>query len=463
MRHFFWLFLLIIGPIGCGKSSSQDSNSGKRTNAATVRVKVSKPKRQPLSWIIEQPGTVEPLEVTPIVAKLPGYIKEIASDKAALKAGFKLPGGQPNVIDIGSEVEAGQLLATLDIPELDADLLEKKAMSERAQAEKVQADKELSVADSQVNISIAMVEEAIAGVARADADVVRWKAELDQVNTQISGGVGETQSRNVVTKSWEAAKAAKMESEAKVGTARASVLERKAKKDKAAADLETARTRVLVASAEVERVKALTGYTQVTAPFAGIVTARNVHTRHFTQPSVGSQNPILFTIARVDVLRVFVDIPENSVDKAKPGAQVVVRVPSLGGREYPLTVTRSTQVLNPNSRTMRVEIDIDNADRTLKPGTYVVAKVFATTEKSMLIPTDCILSADETYYVYLVEGDKAVKYSVQVGHTGNGVIEVFGRRRSLSTSGPWSAFNGSEQVVTGNLGALADGIKVEME
>jgi RND family efflux transporter MFP subunit len=462
VRRFYWLFVLIIGPLGCNKTT-QGPGSANPAETAIVRVKVSKPKQQSLNWFIEQPGTVEPLEVTPIVAKLPGYIKEIAPDKAALKAGIKLPGGQPNVIDIGSEVEAGQLLATLDVPELEADYLEKKAMLERSQAEKVQADKEFSVAESQVIIATTMVDEAIAGVARADADVVRWKAELDQVNTQISGGVGEIQSRNVVTKSWEAARAAKLETEAKVATARATVLERKAKKDKAAADIETAHTRVLVARADLERVKALVGYTQITAPFPGIVTARNVHTRHFTQPSVGSQNPILFTVARVDVLRVFVDIPEDSADKADPGAQVVVRVPSLGGREYPLTVTRTTRVLNPNSRTVRVEIDIDNADRALKPGTYVVARVFATTTNSMLIPTDCILAADETHYIYLVEGGKVAKYRIQLGHTGNGVIEVFGRRRALSTAGPWEKFTGSEQVVTGNLGALADGIAVAVE
>jgi hypothetical protein len=120
-------------------------------------------------------------------------------------------------------------------------------------------------------------------------------------------------------------------------------------------------------------------------------------------------------------------------------------------------------VLNPNSRTLRVEIDIDNTDRSLEPGRYVVVRVFATTTNSMLIPTDCVLAADETHYIYLAEGGKAVKYRVQLGHTGNGMIEVFGRRRALSTNGAWEKFFGSEQVVTGNLGALADGIAVAMD
>src|SRR5579872_2431302 len=161
MRHFYWLFFVLICQLGCNKSSSPAQNPGE---PAQVRVKISKPKQQPLNWTIEQPGTVEPLEVTPLVAKLPGYIKEIALDKAAQKAGIKLPGKQPNVIDIGSEVEAGQIIATIDIPELEADFLEKKAMLDRAKAEKILADKELIVAETQVTIATSMVDEAIAGV-----------------------------------------------------------------------------------------------------------------------------------------------------------------------------------------------------------------------------------------------------------------------------------------------------------
>ncbi len=463
MRPFLWLFVFLICPIGCNKTPSQAPDTANQTETNTVKVKVSNPKQQTLHWIIEQPGTVEPLEVTPVVVKLSGYIKSIAPDTSARKAGIKLPGGQPTVIDIGSEVEEGQLLATLDIPELEAELVEKKSLFGRAKVEKAQTEKEFLVAESQVVTASSMVTEAEAGVVRAETDVVRWKAELDQVNTQIAGGVGDTQTRNVVTKSWDAAKAAKLEAEAKVATAKALVLERKARKERAAADVDTAQARVEVASAEVERVKALVGYMQITSPFPGIITARNVHTKHFMQPLAGNQNPVLFTVARVDVLRVFVDVPEDSSDKADPGTVAVIRVPSLAGREYAATVTRTTRVLNPNSRTLRVEIDIDNADRALKPGSYVVAKLLATSSNAMLIPTGCVLAADETHYVYLVEGGKAIKYRVQLGHADNGMIQVHGKRKASSTAGSWEKLTGSEQVIDGNLGALADGISVKLE
>jgi RND family efflux transporter MFP subunit len=463
VRYFLLVFVALIGPTGCNPSSSAVANRSGATPENSLKVKVSSPKEQPLRWIVEQPGTVEPLEITPLVAKLPGYIKSIAPDIDALKKGIQLPGKQANVIDIGSEVENGQLLATMDIPELDAELVEKKSLLARAKAEKAQAEKELAVAESQVNTAISMVAEAEAGVYRADTDVVRWKAELDQVNTQIAGGVGDTQTRNVVTKSWEAAKAAKLEAEARIATARALVLERKARKERAAAEVDTAQARVEVASSEMERVKTLVGYMRITAPFPGIITARYVNTGDFRQPTVSNQNPVLFTVARVEILRVFVDIPEDSADKANPGTPVIVKVPALAGREYALTVTRTTRVLNPNSRTLRIEIDIDNTDRQLKLGTYVIAKVFATTPSAMLIPAGCVLAADETHYVYLVEAGKAVKYRVQLGHAENGMVQVHGKRKASSTAGNWEKFTGSEQVITGNLGALAEGLSVTPE
>ena len=444
---------------GCNKSAPAPGGGASSGEPAPVKVKVASPKRQPLTWVIEQPGTVEPLEITPVVAKVPGYIKAIERDTAAEKAGAKLPGGQPPLIDIGSEVGAGQVLATLDIPELEAEVIEKKAAIARSKAEHALAEKELAVAESQVGAAEAAVKEAEAGTLRADADVARWHAELDQVNTQIRGGIADAQTRNVVTKNWDAARAARTEAGAKVDTAKAGVKERIARRDRAVAEVTVSAERVKVAEAEAERTEALRGYTRITAPFPGIVTARMVHHRRFVDSTSGP----LFTVARVDVLRVFVDVPEVSADKAASGAPVVVRVPSLAGREYPAHVTRTTRVVNPETRTLRAEIDIDNADRALAAGTYVVVQITATAADAMVIPNGCVLAADETHSVFLVEGGKAVKYRVQIGRSGLDAVQVLGRRKFTQTAGPWEKFAGTEQVVTGNLGALADGTAVVVE
>ena len=239
MRYGRPLLFVAVISLGCAKSTTRDAEANVG-DAGPVKVKVATPKQQPLSWVIEQPGTVEPLEVTPIVAKIPGYVKAIAPDKTAIDAGVKLVGGQPPLIDIGSIVKDGQLLATLEVPELAAEYTEKKSATKRAEALRTQAERELIVAEAQIATAEQSVKEADAGVTKTDADVVRWKAELDQVNTQIAGGVADVQTRTVITKSWEAAKAAKTEAEEKSATARTLVKERTARKGRAEADVSAA-------------------------------------------------------------------------------------------------------------------------------------------------------------------------------------------------------------------------------
>jgi HlyD family secretion protein len=461
MRAFLLLTLALV-MIGCNRSTPPGP-SGAKAPAGPAVVKVTRPAQKPLRWVIEQPASVQPLEATPIVAKIPGYLKAIAPDTAAVKTGVKLPGGQEAVIDIGSVVEANQLLATLHVPELTAEVSQKAAAVEQAKAQFRQAEKEREVVAAQVKAAEELVKEVEAGVARVDADLNRWKAELEQVNTQITGGVADTQTRIVITKNWEAAKAAKAEAAAKVATATAGIAEQKARAGKAQADAEAAAERVKVAEAELARVKALESYTRVTAPFPGIITARNVHPGHFLQPATGAGGTVLFTIVRADVVRVFADVPEVSAARVAVGSPATVRVPSLGGREFAASVTRTAGVVDPATRTLRIEIDIENKASTLKPGVFATIRIPAETIDATVLPSQCILPADETHYAFLVENGKAVKYRVQLGRSEPGSVQVLGRRRASATTGPWEPFTGSEQVVMGNLGALSDGTDVKVE
>jgi RND family efflux transporter MFP subunit len=456
------LAVALVATLGCGKNNHPGGGGANPAAGPTV-VKVSRPARKPVKWAIEQPASVQPLQATPVVAKLPGYLKTIAPDTAAIKAGVKLPGGQEPVIDMGSVVEADQLLATLHIPELAADVQEKTAGVARAEAEKVQAERELDVAEQQVVAAGKMVDEATAGIARADADVKRWKAELEQTNSQISGGVADVQTRNVMTKNLDSATAARAEAAAKVATAEAAVKERTARKAKAAADIDAADARVRVAKAMLEHAKAIEGYTQVRAPFPGVVTARHVHPGHFLQPAAGMHGTVLFTVVRSDVVRVFADIPEASADKAGVGTAAAVRVPALGGREFPGSVTRTAGVVDPATRTLRVEVDLANSDGALKPGLYATVRINAEAADAIVLPAACVLPADETHYVYAVEDGKAVKYRVQLGRGDAGTVQVLGRRKATATAGTWEPFTGAEQIVTGNLGALTDGAEVKAE
>jgi hypothetical protein len=171
---------------------------------------------------------------------------------------------------------------------------------------------------------------------------------------------------------------------------------------------------------------------------------------------------VLFTVASLETVRVFVDVPEVSAAKAGPGVKATVRIPALANREFAVTVTRTAGVVQPDTRTLRVEIDIDNKDRSLSPGMYAFVQIQAAAEATVL-PVASVLPADETHYVYLVEGGKVVKYRVQVGRTEGANVQVLGRRRATATGGTWEPFAGTEKVVVGNLGALTDGAAVEVK
>ena len=267
MRNALWLLFAAL-PLSCGKSATPVVEASGDATA----VKLATPKKQALQWSVEQPATIAAYETTPVAAKIAGYVKAIATDKQ----------GKP--IDIGSVVVSGQLLATLDEPELDAEAAQKKAGVDQAAAELEQVKKDVAVADAQVVAAKAMLKEADAGIAKALAEFDRWKGELAQADDLVLRKVIDAQSRAVVLKQYLAAEATRTEADARVNTAKAALGEREAKRAKVDADVAAAAARVKVAEATHREALARLGYANITAPFDGIVTARNVHTRHFVQP-----------------------------------------------------------------------------------------------------------------------------------------------------------------------------------
>lgn len=433
--------------IGCNKPSPPGTTPGVG-NAAPIRVKVAGPQKQATTTIIEQPATIMAYEITPLVAKLPGYLGTIAIDPRT-----KRP------IDMGSEVQRGQLLATIELPEIQAKLAERVAIFEQAEADCAVAQAELKVHDELIREAEARVDEARAGVERARADVTRWTTQLAYEDELLRKMTLDPESRNVTVKQLDAARATFAEAQARVASARAAVEERKARRNRADADRLAAEARVRVAQAQVNIVKSELTYTEIRAPFDGVITTRNVHPGHFVQPGV-----VLMTVADIQRVRVVVDVPEAAMERAKVGSAAMVRVPSLRHREFTqaVAITRSSGVVQPDTRTLRVELEIDNADRTLKPGMYAIVTITGESSEVMVLPSACLMSADETHYIYLVESGQAVKYRVRIGRVEAGQTQVLDRRRATATVGNWLPFSGSESAIIGNLGALSDGAAVEV-
>ena len=296
-----------------------------------VTVTVTQLKRQAILWVIEQPGSVQPFEMTTIEARVGGYLKAVK-------------------VDLGDEVrgpkgtEPGIVLAELDVPELVQELESKKAAVELAKADEEAARKLIEVAEARVNVAKPGVTEANAGVLKAQADLARWDSEFKRLEKLASGGGAvDQQSLDEAKRQAESARAAKQAAEAKVEGAKAALVEAEAAKAATVAKAKAAAAQVKVAEAHAVRASVELGFASIRAPFDGVVTARYVHPGHLVKPSANA----LFTVARLDVLRVAVDVSETASAFAVKGTKAVVRVPTLGGRDYEATISRTSRVLNP--------------------------------------------------------------------------------------------------------------------
>ena len=435
----FGLLLLLI-PIGCSKPQATANvvPTVAAPSSAPVVVTVTRPITVPLNWSIEQPGTVQAFESTPVVAKLSGFVRTVK-------------------VDLGDIVTAGQLLAELSILELVEEAAQKRAMVEFAVAERVQSVRGVEVAKAQLKSSEAMVLQAKAGTAKANADFARWESELKRAEKLVADRVLDTQTLDETKRQYQSAVAAKEQAVAVVASADQMVLEMQAKLGRAEADIQAAEAKKGVATAEAARVAALVEYTQIRAPFAGVVTARMVHTGHFLQPTAGSRVEPLFVVARQDIVRVFLEVPEAAADKASLGAKATVRIPAMGNREYPATITRTSRIINPETRTLRVEIDLDNKDGAIRPGVYAVVRIAVSTPNAIVVPTAAVLFADETAYCYTVENGNAIKRRVQVGKTDGGNLEILGTKPVSGPPTEYKPLTTDARIVVGNLGSLADG------
>jgi RND family efflux transporter MFP subunit len=254
----------------------------------------------------------KPFQSIDVMAKVAGYVKSIN-------------------VDVGSRVQPGQLLATLEIPEMADDLARAKATLERSQAEVARARDELQRAQSVRDIAHLSYTR-LANVSKARPGLVAQQ-EID-----------DAQSKDLVA-------------EAQIASARSS--------------LAAAEQQVRVSDAELARVNTMFSYTRVTAPFAGVITRRYADTGSMIQAGTASDKQALplVELAENTLLRLILPVPESAVATVHVGQQVDVRVPALK-RNFTGKVSRFADSLALDTRTMHTEVDVPNPDWLLIPGMY---------------------------------------------------------------------------------------------
>jgi HlyD family secretion protein len=378
---------------GCNPASIA---RGDRTpEAAVTRVEVIRPERATIRRSTEQPGQIDAYEETALYAKVAGYVEKWH-------------------VDLGAKVKKGQVLAILSVPEIDAEAEQKMAIVEETQAKLAQAKASEEVARTNLGAVEAKLVEVQAGVKRADADLALWRAQYKRVDQLVKERAVNDSVLDETRNKLGSSESARDEMSAHVKTAEADVLQSKAMLAKARSDVIAATATIKVARSDARRVQALREYETIIAPYDGVITQRQVDVGDLTEP--GTQGRSLFTIARDDIVRIVVSVPEMYATEVNAGDRSLVRLQAVAGKGFEGTVTRTSWTLDAKSRTLRTEIDIKNPAGTLRPGLYAYATIIVEEHKDALcVPSTALVREDARAFCVVVVDGKAVRKPVTVG------------------------------------------------
>ncbi len=214
----------------------------------------------------------------------------------------------------------------------------------------------------------------------------------------------------------------------------AGVLSQAANLASAEADVKVAQANIKAQEATVGRLKALTGFEIVTAPFDGVVTARNVDVGDLVQADAGSGTPLL-SMDRDDVLRISVNVPQNAAIGVGPGVPAEIKVPQMPGRTFTGKVERSSVALLASSRTLTTQVDVPNPDRALRPGlyVYVTLAIPRTGAPTVAVPAEALVFNQGGTRVALArEDDTATWTNVHIARDKGTTVEIDQGSRAAS-------------------------------
>jgi membrane fusion protein (multidrug efflux system) len=217
-------------------------------------------------------------------------------------------------------------------------------------------------------------------------------------------------------------------------------------------DVDVAEAGYLGAKHAMEQTASMLDYTKVRAPYNGVVTARFVDPGALVQAATSSatQAVPLFTVMDTSTLRFYISVPQEDAAFVKPGTLAVIAVRDLGGKSLNAPVTRSTQVLDPTTRTMLVEIDVPNQGNQFAPGMFAeVVLDLRRHRDALVVPPGALVSENSAKSVYVVDQGRAKKVPVTTDIDDGVWVEIA------------SGLTGSEDVVVVGKARLADGMAVK--
>ena len=349
-----WLLLAVpfvgVMLVSCGKDASAHADSKPET--AAPEVAVTKVVRRPMGRSLTVSSELVPFQDIDVFAKESGYVKQL-------------------LVDYGSHVKAGQLMAVLEIPELEANIQQDESAIK-------------SLADQVTNAEHQL--------GRVEAQHKVLHLEYDRINS-----VSQSKPGLVAQQEVDDVQGRDLAAEAQVEGAKSNV--------------EMARSNMASAQSKLQHDKALFDYARITAPFSGVVTQRYANLGTLMQAGTNSSTQAmpLVKLSQEDLYRVVIPVPETYVSSVSLGDAVSVRVPALN-QTLPGKVARFASDVHQQTRTMHTEVDVQNPKGTLLPGLYAeVTLTLNKDAKALAVPLSAVERESDQASIDVVDSSGKVQ------------------------------------------------------
>jgi RND family efflux transporter MFP subunit len=364
------------------------------------------------------PGDLQPIQNIPIYARANGYLRE-------------------RYVDIGDIVKAGQLLAVIDTPELDQQL-------EQARAN-------LRTAEANLTTALSDRQNYASQLFAARETIKQSRTNLEYSNTQYkryqllsTDGAVSYEQRDQWLKQWNSDEAALKIAQENEKAALAQVVS-------ADARIAAAKQSVESNQANVKQIEALQGFQKVYSPCDGVITDRLVDAGALVAAGGSSGTTHLLTMARTDILRIYVDVPQSDYRNIHNGDTAEILLQEFPDKAFIGKVTNIAGSLNSNSRTLQTELRIDNRNHILRPGSYAdVRFVFDRPNPPVVVPSNAIVTKNDGLYAAVVE-------SGSVRYRAVDVVRDYGNKLEIGTG-----LKANDTVILDPPGSLADGDRVKV-
>lgn len=354
--------------------------------AAIPQVMVGQARKSPASTDLLLPGNITPVTEALIQARAAGYLKR-------------------RLVDIGDRISKGQLLAEIEAPELD---------------------QQVRQAEAGLQQSTSTLSGARHNLRQAEANLKLAKVTAERWRVLVAKGVVSRQEADQKDADYE---------------------RQQATVESAQAAIRVAQDNIHSSEANLRRLIEMQAFTRIAAPFAGIVTARNVDIGSLVSPGGGLP---LFRVAQTGTLRIMVDVPQSSAPSIRVGQRADVLLEELAGRKFEGRVSRTANALDAATRTLPVEVQVANPDGVLMPNMYAQVRLYqVAAAPSVIIPGDALIVRAEGTQVAVVAGNRVHFQKVEVGRDHGAFTEI---RMGL---------NGDEYVVTSPGDDVREGAEVQ--